>query len=71
MIIWINGAFGSGKTSVAEALNTMLDRSMVYDPEAVGQFLWYMFPDEMKRKVNFQHITLWREFNYKILKHIP
>ena len=70
MIIWINGAFGSGKSSVAEAINKKLSNSFVYDPEQVGYFLWDNFPDEMKRKGNFQHIDIWREFNYKILRHI-
>ena len=70
MIIWINGAFGSGKSSVAEAINKKITNSFIYDPENVGYFLWHVFPDELKRKDNFQHMAIWREFNYKILKHI-
>ena len=70
MIIWINGAFGSGKTSVAEAIKNKINNSFIYDPEQVGYFLWHVFPDDMKRKCNFQHIAIWRELNYKILKHI-
>ena len=70
MLIWINGAFGVGKSSVAEALREKLGKAHVYDPEMTGYFLWEVFLDEMKRKGNFQHIPLWREFNYKILKHI-
>jgi len=70
MIIWINGAFGSGKTSVAEAIDNKTENSFIYDPENVGYFLWGVFPDEMKRKGNFQHIGMWREFNYRILRYI-
>ena len=70
MVIWLNGAFGSGKSSVAEAINKRIHKSFVYDPEQVGYFLWDNFPDELKRKGNFQHMDIWREFNYKILKHI-
>lgn len=70
MIIWINGAFGSGKTSVAEAVNKRIANSYVYDPEMAGYFLWEVFPEEMKRKGNFQHIPLWREINYKALQYI-
>lgn len=70
MILWINGAFGSGKSSVAEDLTNKIDKSFVYDPEQVGYFLWDNFPREMKRKGNFQHIQIWREINYKILKYI-
>lgn len=70
MIIWINGAFGSGKTSVGEQLCKRLGNAHVYDPEMVGYFLWHVFPEELKRKENFQHIDIWREFNYKIFKHL-
>jgi len=70
MIIWINGAFGSGKSSVAEAIHKKVSHSFLYDPEQVGYFLWDNFPPELKRKGNFQHMDIWREFNYKILKHI-
>ena len=70
MILWINGAFGSGKSSVAEAINKKVSPSFIYDPEQVGYFLWSVFPDVMKRKDDFQHMMIWREFNYKILKHI-
>ena len=64
MIIWINGAFGSGKSSVAEGINNKVHRSFIYDPEQVGYFLWDIFPDEMEWKGNFQHIAMWREFNF-------
>ena len=70
MIVWINGAFGVGKSSVAEALCKRIENSYVYDPEEVGFFLWDCFPDEMKRKGDFQDMPIWREFNRKILRHI-
>ncbi len=70
MIIWINGAFGSGKSSVAYALQKKISGSFIYDPEQFGYFLWDNFPDAMKRKGNFQHINIWREGSYKILKYI-
>ena len=70
MILWINGAFGCGKSSVAAEINKSVNKSFVYDPEQVGYFLWDNFPEEMKAKGNFQHLPIWREFNYKILKHI-
>jgi chloramphenicol 3-O-phosphotransferase len=70
MILWINGAFGAGKTSVANELCRILPKAYLYDPELAGYFLWDVFPGEMKRKGNFQHIPIWREMNRKILKHI-
>ena len=40
MILWINGAFGSGKTTTAYELHRRLKPlSYVYDPENVGYFL--------------------------------
>jgi AAA domain len=36
MIIFINGAFGAGKTTVAELLVPRLPNSLLYDPEEVG-----------------------------------
>jgi len=70
MILWVNGAFGSGKSSVADAIHKKICPSFIYDPEQVGYFLWNNFPDEMSRKGNFQHMEIWREFNHKILTHI-
>ena len=70
MIVWLNGAFGSGKSTVAEILTEKIGKSHIYDPEEVGFFLWDVFPEKMKRKGNFQHIPLWRDFNFRILKYI-
>ena len=69
-ILWINGAFGSGKTSVAEALHKKIARSHIYDPEQAGYFLWDNFPEELRCRGNFQHIDLWRDFNYKFIKYV-
>ncbi len=70
MIIWINGAFGSGKTTVATLLREKIDGSFLYDPENVGYFLWQNEPESIKCKDNFQHEYLWRYFNYRMLKNI-
>jgi 2-phosphoglycerate kinase len=36
MVIWINGAFGVGKTSVAFALRGQLPSSRLLNPEDIG-----------------------------------
>lgn len=36
MIIWINGAFGSGKTNTAYELKRRIPNAFVYDPEEAG-----------------------------------
>lgn len=70
MVIWINGAFGSGKTSVANVLRSKMGNVHLFDPEEIGFFLWDNFPENMKRKGDFQNIPLWREFTYKMIKYI-
>lgn len=38
MIIWINGSFGVGKTTIAERLKDKIRESIIYDPEEIGIF---------------------------------
>ncbi len=58
MMIWINGAFGAGKTTLAEELHQRLPEAMAFDPEYVGYILrlWVPEPDSG----DFQDIPLWR-----------
>ncbi len=70
MIIWINGAFGSGKTSAAQRLNESLSGSFVYDPENAGAFIWENLPSSLSRKGDFQDIPMWRDFNYQMLQYL-
>lgn len=57
MIIWLNGAFGSGKTTLARELQRRLPGAVVYDPEDVGSMLWkWIAPNE-----DFQDLPSWRE----------
>lgn len=64
MIIMINGAFGSGKTTAAEALNKKIPGSMIFDPEEIGYMLRKVIPNEVKHKEeqtdDFQDLELWR-----------
>lgn len=69
LIIWINGAFGSGKTQTAHELHRRIPNSFIYDPENVGFFIRKNIPKEIK-KADFQDYPIWREVNYAILKHI-
>jgi Uridine kinase len=68
-IIWINGAFGSGKTQTAFELHERLPDSFVYDPENMGYFIYSHIPKETKMP-DFQDYTQWRSFNYDMLKYI-
>lgn len=69
MIVWINGSFGSGKTSVANALDKRLENSYVFDPEEVGFLIRDNIPSELKNN-DFQDFHLWREFNYSMLSYL-
>lgn len=69
MIIWLNGAFGSGKTTCAFELNRRLPNSYVYDPENVGYFIRKNTPKKIQ-KADFQDHEQWRSFNYEMLKYI-
>ena len=57
VIIWINGAFGAGKTTLAQELHRRLPDAVVYDPEDVGIMLWKWMPPNG----DFQHMASWRE----------
>ena len=57
MIIWINGGFGAGKTTLAEELHRRLPEAVVYNPEDVGLMLWKWMPPNG----DFQHLPSWRE----------
>ncbi len=57
VIIWINGGFGAGKTTLAEELHRRLPDAVVYDPEDVGLMLWKW----MRPNGDFQHLPSWRE----------
>ncbi|RIX53704.1 tunicamycin resistance protein [Paenibacillus nanensis] len=67
MIIWLNGAFGAGKTQTAHELHNRLPGSFLYDPENVGYFLRKNIPDSM-RSGDFQNLSAWRECNLSILR---
>ena len=69
MILWLNGTFGAGKTTVAYELQRRLENAYVYDPENIGYFLFQNTPSQC-HEADFQDISLWREFNARTLKMI-
>ena len=58
MILFINGAFGVGKTTVAEILVRRLPSSLLFDPEEVGFFLRNVL-GPIDRPDDFQEYALW------------
>ncbi|KAM3090884.1 AAA family ATPase [Phormidesmis sp. 146-35] len=68
MIIWLNGAFGVGKTQTAFELHSRIPGSFVFDPEQIGFSIRKIVPLEMHR--DFQDHPVWREFTYKSLRYV-
>ncbi|TDC25022.1 NUDIX domain-containing protein [Streptomyces sp. 8K308] len=61
MIIWLNGAFGAGKTTAAHELLHLLPGSTLYDPDLVGAELSKMLPKERLAQVDdVQELPAWR-----------
>ena len=69
MIIMLNGAFGVGKTSLAEALRQRIDRAMIYDPEIIGtmaRIITAGVREGGEDTDDFQDINLWPTFTVEI-----
>jgi 8-oxo-dGTP pyrophosphatase MutT (NUDIX family) len=61
VIVWINGAFGAGKTTVARELIDVIPNSVFFDPEIVGGQLRAMLPAKHLAEVSdFQDLPIWR-----------
>jgi AAA domain-containing protein len=58
MLVWINGAFGAGKTVVAHELRRRLGDGQLADPEILGFALHRMLPAGERR--DFQDLPQWR-----------
>lgn len=70
MIYWINGAYGVGKSTVAETLQKKLAKAHIFDAEEVGNAVRDNYPKECKDSIIFEGYPLWREMNYQLLKDI-
>ncbi|MEU3910878.1 NUDIX domain-containing protein [Streptomyces sp. NPDC029721] len=61
MIVWINGAYGAGKTSTARELAGLLPDSTLYDPELIGDALRRLLPGKRLAEVDdHQDLPSWR-----------
>lgn len=71
MIIFINGAFGVGKTTTASYLEQRLDNAMVFDPEYIGIMLRTMISSKWKyeheKTGDFQDFDLWKVLTTKLI----
>ncbi|KOG54401.1 TmrB-like protein [Streptomyces griseoflavus] len=57
MIVWVNGAFGSGKSTLVDELRPRWPQVLVYDPEMAG----YVLREIVEVPTgDFQDLRLWR-----------
>jgi hypothetical protein len=57
LIVWVNGAFGSGKSTLVDELRPRWPGALVYDPEMVG----YVLREIVEVPTgDFQDLRLWR-----------
>ncbi|MFF4170546.1 NUDIX domain-containing protein [Streptomyces sp. NPDC001744] len=61
MIVWINGAYGAGKSSTARELVDLIPHSTLYDPELTGGAMSRLLPAERLAEVgDYQDLPIWR-----------
>ncbi|MFF4344922.1 AAA family ATPase [Kitasatospora sp. NPDC001540] len=66
MIVWINGPFGGGKTTLASTLRDELPGAVVADPEEIGFLLRQVFPGKYR---DFQDNPAWRPLTAQLVVH--
>ncbi len=69
MVVWISGAYGVGKSTLAEALKEKMHNAVIFDAEQVGNAVRENYPDEPYGSI-FEDYPLWGEFCRKLLKDI-
>lgn len=69
MIIWINGPYGVGKSTLAEALRAKLPDSFLFDAEEVGNAVRDNMPPQFFRET-FEEFPLWYELCCRLLKEL-
>ncbi|AKN74954.1 hypothetical protein QR97_39390 [Streptomyces sp. PBH53] len=61
MIVWLNGPFGGGRTTLAAGLCRAVPGATVADPEAVGDLLRSTLAGHALRPRDYQDLPLWRQ----------
>lgn len=69
MIVFVNGPFGIGKSSVAARLVELLRGSLLFDPEEVGYFLRKILRP-IDDPPDFQHLALWRRLTVIVAEQV-
>ena len=69
MIIWLNGSFGVGKTTLANLLHQEIPNSILYDPELLGDFFQENLPKAVCPE-DFQDYPIWRQTTVQIIRDL-
>ena len=69
MIIWLNGPFGVGKTTLANLLHQEIPNSILYDPELLGDFFQENLPKAVCPE-DFQDYPIWRQISVQIIRDL-
>src|SRR5579863_6999232 len=69
MIIFINGAFGVGKTTLAELLVERVENSLLFDAEEVGICLSHIVQPIVAFD-DFQDLPMWRTLTVETAKQL-
>lgn len=69
MIFWLNGAYGVGKTTVANRLLLLLRNAHLFDPELVGNGIRDNYPEALFCET-YEEYPIWLETNYRLLKDL-
>lgn len=69
MIIWINGPYGVGKSTLVEALSKRIQPSFIFDAEKVGDAVRDNFPPQFFRET-YEEYPLWSEICCSLLKEL-
>ena len=64
-VLWLDGAFGAGKTTTAERILRRRPEWLLLDPELVGALLWEHDPS--LRGQDFRALRLWRRL---VVEHV-
>ncbi len=68
MVIFINGSFGIGKTTVARVLRERLPHSTIFDPEPIGIALLKLTSLRPSARVDdFQDLRLWSSVSVRAI----
>jgi hypothetical protein len=68
VIIWLNGAFGAGKTTLSGRLEELVPDALVFDPEEIGFAVRNLVPPSPTG--DFQDLPLWRSLTVHALKDV-